>query len=100
MSNPAKNPKKTPKAKKSIPTPKKAVKRDTKPTVYAKVRERKYALCNTSCSDYELIVSDHGENQHYWMTPNKTIHVSFGPLTPQVQEFQRRHMLSVTEVQI
>jgi len=64
------------------------------------VRERKYRLCNTSCSDYELIVADKGRIQHVWMTPNKTIEVPLAPLTPQVLEFQRRHMLSVTEVHI
>ena len=59
---------------------------------------RLYELCNTSNSDYELIVKDEGVVQHFWMTPNKTIRISAGPLTPQIEEFKRRQMLSVTEV--
>ena len=64
------------------------------------IHRRVYELRNTSCSDFELIVSDNGNIQHFWMTPDKVIQIPFGPLTPQVQEFQRRQMLSVTEVQI
>ena len=60
--------------------------------------KRLYELRNTSNSDYELIVKDMGEVQHFWMTPNKTIRISVGPLTPQIEEFKRRQMLSVTEV--
>ena len=77
-------------------------KQSAKATPSAKpfLRERKYRLCNTSSSDYELIVTDKGRIQHIWMTPNKSIDVSHTPLTPQVLEFQRRLMLSVTEVHI
>jgi hypothetical protein len=86
-----------PPRKKSTKAPKKAAK---EPTPTKTVSKRQYALRNTSSSDFELIVSEHGVINHYWMTPHKTIHIPIGPLTPQVQEFQRRHMLSVTEVQI
>lgn len=63
-----------------------------------KARNRGFELRNTSNSDYELIVSDAGKIKHFWMTPNKAIHIPLGPLTPQIQEFERRHMLSVTKV--
>jgi hypothetical protein len=77
-------------------------KQSTKVTLNARpfLREKRYRLCNTSSSDYELIVADKGRIQHIWMTPNKSIDVSHTPLTPQVLEFQRRLMLSVTEVHI
>ena len=82
-----------------MPTRKKpTIKQLPKKVVKTVSLARLYELRNTSSSDYELIVKDKGVVQHFWMTPNKTIRISVGPLTPQIEEFKRRQMLSVTEV--
>jgi len=82
-----------------MPTRKKStIKQLPKKVVKTVSLSRLYELRNTSSSDYELIVKDNGVVQHFWMTPNKTIRISVGPLTPQIEEFKRRQMLSVTEV--
>ena len=85
------------------PTPKE-IKVVTKPKVrkrteVAKAPSRRfYAIKNTSNSDFELIVLEDGKAEPDWMTPHRVIHVPLGPLTPQVEEFKRRQMVSVTEV--
>jgi hypothetical protein len=82
-----------------MPTRKKSTKKQLpKRVIKTMSLARLYELRNTSSSDYELIVKDNGVVQHFWMTPNKTIRIPVGPLTPQIEEFKRRQMLSVTEV--
>ena len=56
-------------------------------------------IVNVSNSDFELIINGENGISVFWMTPQKSILVPYRPQTPQLEEYKRRKMVSVTEIQ-
>ena len=81
--------------KKKVAPKKKTVAKFEAPIVSRRLLE----IVNISNSDFELIINGDTGISVFWMTPQKSILVPHKPQTPQLEEFKRRRMVSVTEVQ-